>query len=153
MAQIQIPELGIELLQGGEVARLEQGGAFGEAVSVDVHRIHLMELAAMMGLVRGSPDLARRVHTLERRMLYLRKRIDWLDDLLLRAAEKGHEDLSEECTWSAATLDVVDEFLEDLGIEETQPEPTANPAETQRISASPADGGPVQGTLPMEGAE
>lgn len=127
MAQIKIPELSIEVLEGGHMARLEQDGGLGEAVAIDVHRIHLMELAALMGLLRGTPDLAQRVHTLERRLVVLKDRIDMLDDLLLRAAEKGHEDLSEECAWSAASLDVAREFIADLGMAETEHGPADNP--------------------------
>lgn len=157
MAMTKIPELDYELI-GGDTVRLEQGAAYGEAVIVDLHLIHVRLLAQEMGLLRGSPDQAQRVQALERRLRVLRDRIDRLDDALLIAAEKGHEDLTEECAMSAAALDLADEFIADLANAITEIEPIPNPPGSPGFPNAQQgeigkQAGPVQRDLITDAAE
>jgi hypothetical protein len=144
----------------GNTISLEQDCGIGEVHRIDLHSIHVRLLASELGMFKGDEDAWRRVSTLERRMRMLLARIDRLDTLLLSAAERGHENLETETIYSAATLDLAEEFCAELGVTEpalqnsngsvsdTQAEPRGNPAGTQRLSV-----GGHQPALPLEARE
>lgn len=87
----------------------------GNVERVGLHPSQVRLIAERLGMLPPSDlEAQRTIAQLSRRMRLLAERIDWLDDLLIQAAGKGHEDLTEETTYSAATLELVREFMADL---------------------------------------
>lgn len=117
-----IPALSIERNDDGTIT-LEQDWC-GNVDRVAVHPLHLRFIAERMGLVRevsaSEADMVRTVATVKRRMLLLQNRVKHLHEMLLIVAGAGREDLDYELTHCGATLDLLDEFVEDLAEPVTQ---------------------------------
>jgi hypothetical protein len=144
--EISIPPLKIEYdPEGGpdqEILLEQEWG--GESYKVGIHPIQVHYLAELLGLLPPSDlEAARTIARLCRQMRKLQERIDHLDTLLLHAAEKGHEDLTEETAYSAATLDIISEYVMEL--------PDAGGDRVESDSIKPAPGGEPGGQLPLSG--
>ena len=87
-------------------------------------------------------DAAQYVATLERRLQALRDRIEFLDDWLRNHSDHRHADLSYECTYSGATLDLADEFCFDIDVAELRAGGGMAPQEVTAPAVQPAE--PVQ---------
>lgn len=111
-----IPDLKIETNDDGTV-NLEQDWC-GTVDRVTVHALHLRFMAERMGLVRevsaSEADMVRTVATVKRRMRLLHERVKHLHEMLAITAGAGRQDLDYELTHCGATLDLLDEFCEDL---------------------------------------
>lgn len=103
----------------GDDISLEQDMGCGEVAAISLHRVHLRHLAEEAGLISASAhaDVDRTIARLSRQLRCLRDRITQLDDWLHLAEQKGHEDLSLECTYSMATREMATEFCADLDLE------------------------------------
>jgi hypothetical protein len=111
----------------GQVS-IEQDAGCGEVNTVWLHPIHIRLLATELGMLRGDPDQARRVQTLERRMLKLRDRIEALDALLWSVPVYPPGNVTEDCMLSDTLLDLANEFCADCGNQdETHGQPATNP--------------------------
>jgi hypothetical protein len=100
----------------GDNIDLEQDMGCGEVARVTLHRMHLRHLAEQAGLIPASahenPDQV--IARLGRQLRALFDRINTLDEWLRQAASRGHEDLSDECTYSFCTWEMAMEFVTDL---------------------------------------
>ena len=92
----------------GDAIELEQDAGCGEINRICLHPIHLRMLAEQTGLVAPSSNIDgdRAIARLCRQMRILFDRIDRLDDMVRAAAERGHEDLDIETTFSFATWEL-----------------------------------------------
>jgi len=109
----KIYDLAFEI-EGDEI-NLEQDVGCGEVHQVTLHRIHLRLLAEKSGLCPSADIEANRmIARLCRQVRLLAERIDRLDTMFLRVGEKGHEDVSEECAYSGASVELANEFCHDL---------------------------------------
>jgi hypothetical protein len=110
----QIYDLDFEIDIDGSI-NLEQECGLGEVSRITLHPIHLRLLAEEVGLVPTSdPEANRTIARLSRQMRTLLQRIGQLDDWLNAAAQRGHEDLQDECTYSLATWELAREWAAEL---------------------------------------
>lgn len=111
---IKIYDLAYEI--DGDAIELEQGAGCGDVSRITLHPIHLRMLAEKTGLLAPSMniDAGRTIARLSRQMRLLLDRINTLDDWLNQAAQRGHEDLAEETTYSFATWEMANEFCKEL---------------------------------------
>lgn len=161
----------------GDTINLEQDMGCGEVSRIDLHPIHLRLLAEEVGILAPSSNIEadRTIARLCRQMRILFDRINQLDDWIRQAAEKGHEDLEMETTYSFATWELAHEFIADLPIADAAakaktPEhgglPIGNGPKSEGVSISngPENGGVVaagagvarhgaQGALALEGQQ
>lgn len=113
---------GVRIEANGDEILIEQDLG-GTTHYVSLHLIHVRLMAERLGLVACTdPSAAQRIETLSRRLRLLHHRIDRLTDYLLNHSDHRHADLSWELTYSTATLDIADEFVQDL--DDTAPEVT-----------------------------
>lgn len=111
----------------GDMIDLEQDMGCGEVHRVTLHRIHLRHLVEQAGLEPASSATdARTIAGLSRQVRLLADRIDKLDTMMLRIGEKGHECVDEECAYSAASVELAQEFVDQL--------PESNPPKSGPIS-------------------
>lgn len=143
----------------GDTINLEQDLGCGEVSRVDLHPIHLRLLAEEAGLLPSSNIEANRtIARLCRQMRVLFHRIDQLDDWVSEAAQRGHEDLAMETTYSFATWELANEFVTELPdtAVESDPMPAAAPCQSER-QATPSNAASRQVTpqtaLNLEGGE
>jgi hypothetical protein len=117
-----IPDLSFEI--DGDAIDLEQDAGCGSVSRITLHPVHLQLLAECTGMLTPSSNLEadRTIAKLSRQMRILLDRINQLDDWLNLAAQRGHEDLELENTYSFATWELAKEFCTDL------PKPYAAPA-------------------------
>ena len=111
-----IPELKIETIEDedGTLIMLSQDCG-GNVDRVGIHPLHLRHMAEQFGLVPTSdPDTARVIATLERRMLMIRERINYLGGWMAEHSDHKHADLTYEVTHLSATADLIDEFCRDI---------------------------------------
>jgi hypothetical protein len=113
-----------------KMINLEQDMGCGEVSRICLHPIHLRLLAEEAGILPPSSNIEadRTIARLSRQLRILFDRIDRLDDWLNAAAQRGHEDLEMETTYSFATWELANEFVADLPGSATSATPTAAPA-------------------------
>ena len=166
----EIPHLKIERLENGCI-RLENESA-GDSYVVDVHPLHLRYMAEQLGLIREVSasdaeiirtlrgqlaDSERTVTRLARRMRLLQQRTAFIQNWLCTQSDNEHADLSYEMDYTTATMQICDEFCEELddmlqrsgnastvteltpGNAKTDGLPVGNPAETQPVSKACAN--------------
>lgn len=114
----EVPALKIELMADG-CLRLEAEDPFGNGPDVvSVHPMHLRLMAERLGLAcemsASEADALRTISKLGRRLRLLQERIDHLDDYLVNCSDHAHAVLDYEMAFSAATLDLADEFCREL---------------------------------------
>lgn len=154
----QIQDLNYEIHEDG--INLEQSGGCGEVDRVFLHRIHIRLLAEESGLLAPTSNLEadRTIARLCRQIRILHHRINTLDDWLNQAAQKGHEDLSEETAYSFASWELSSEFCTELPMTEQQ---AAIPAAERRTRSAydgdtpanpPNSGGVAPANPPNKGA-
>lgn len=111
---------------------LEQDDGCGNVQRVYLHPVQIRLLAERMGLLAPSSNIEadRTIARLCRQMRVLYGRIDQLDDWLNQVAQRGHENLDMETTYSLATWELANEFVKDLpGNEQAAQEREAAPLE------------------------
>lgn len=125
----KIYDLAYEVDEDGSV-NVEQDAGFGEVSRITLHPIHVRLLAEQVGLLAPSSNIEadRTIARLTRQMRILFDRIDRLDDWLNAAAQRGHEDLEMETTYSFATWELANEFVADLPGGAFPAKPAATPA-------------------------
>lgn len=137
-------DLAYEVDADGSV-NLEQDAGFGEVSAIVLHPIHVRLLAEQVGVLAPSSDIEadRTIARLCRQMRILLDRIDQLDDWLNQAAQRGHEDLATETTYSFATWELANEFVTEL------PQPGASDKAATPGCGTPSAGA-QQGALALE---
>lgn len=125
----KIYDLSYEIDSDGMVS-LEQDGGCGDVDRMTLHPIHVRLLAEETGLLAPSSNIEadRTIARLTRQLRILFDRIDRLDDWLNAAAQRGHEDLEMETTYSFATWELANEFVADLPGGASPATPAATPA-------------------------
>jgi hypothetical protein len=161
---IDIPNVKIEFdPEGGPDAQilLEQDWT-GNVDRVSLHPSQVRLIAERLGMLPPSDIEAHRtIARLCRQMRTLYQRIDQLDDWLNAVAQRGHEDLDMECTFSMATWEIAREFLieapDGLGIDGNPPKsgPVESPQKRGHSASNPSKSGGTgsTGELPLEGGQ
>jgi hypothetical protein len=115
----QFEELTIESLnsENGQCIKLTQNNG-GNPESVAIHPAHLRFMAEKWGLIPTSePQALKTIATLERRMMVLHGRIEFLQGYLAKHSDHKHADLSYEVTYATATLDIADAFCAEFDVD------------------------------------
>ena len=84
--------------------------------TIVLHPLQLRAVCEKFGLLAADRGPAQYIATLERRLQAVRDRVEFLDNWLRNHSDHKHADLSYECTYSGATLDVADEFCFDIDV-------------------------------------
>ena len=82
--------------------------------NVILHPWQLRAVCEQFGLVANDGKAQQAIATLERRLRLLQYRIEALHEYLAQCSDHDHADLTFEVTYSAATLDMADEFCHGL---------------------------------------
>ena len=139
----EIPHLKIERLANGCI-RLENEAA-GESYVVDIHPLHLRYMAEKLGLARemsaSEADALRTIDKLARRLNVLHDRIYQMDRWLWEHPDATDADISIEIWYSAATLELSNEFQAEIAeSHQVTPrrasvasKPSGNPEQTKRV--------------------
>lgn len=143
----QIYDLSYEVDEDGGV-NLEQDAGCGEVSRITLHPVHVRLLAEEAGILAPSSNIEadRTIARLSRQMRLLFERIDQLDDWLNQAAQRGHEDLAMETTYSFATWELAQEFVTELPI----PRSTTPKANTRKSGAVSTGKNPESGGVPAK---
>jgi hypothetical protein len=125
--------------QGKAIMLTQPNGNFDEPGTVTVHPSQLRAVCEQFGIITSDPHTAKTVATLTRRLHLLRDRIERLHHYLVNHSDHKHADLSYEVIYATATIDIADEFCDDL-----MDEPCNDRAETVQ---QPARAEPTQSSL------
>jgi hypothetical protein len=119
----------------------------GNEYMVSLHPCQVKVLAERMGILAPDAEAQRTITRLSRQLRILLDRVDTLDDWLNQAAQRGHENLDQETTYSFATWELANEFCKDL------PAP-ATPATVLATASAPKSGpGPSGSTTSFPEAQ
>lgn len=114
----EIPALKIEKLADGCLMLTVEDTMGNGDDCVVVHPLHLRLMAERLGLARemsaSDADALRTISKLGRRLRLLQERIDHLDSYLVNCSDHAHANFDYEMAFSAATLDLADEFCREL---------------------------------------
>lgn len=125
--QDDIPDLKFELVEDGtgEGLILLTQDEKGDPGRVAIHPLHLRYMAEKFGLLKSNDSAAARAIAQQaRRLRLLAERIEHLNDWLHEHSDTRHADFTYEQTYSQATADLAEEFLEDID-EADAPTPTS----------------------------
>lgn len=84
--------------------------------TIVLHPSQLRAVGEKFGLLTADRAAAQYIATLERRLQAVRDRVEFLDNWLRNHSDHRNADLSYECAYSGATLDVADEFCFDIDV-------------------------------------
>ncbi|OUM01654.1 hypothetical protein [Variovorax sp. JS1663] len=147
-----LPDLRIEVSHSEDMVILQQGGHTDEADRIAVHRWHVPLIAEALGIrqelnataqdqLAAERERTKRaeamVATLKRRMLFLKERIEHLDEGLWGHPDPERADVVTDRMFSDATSDFAREFC--LEFDDGKQAVT----EWQRPSAAPVGAGPL----------
>lgn len=137
--------------ESGEAIVLTQPASQrGGPNSIVIDPWQLRAVCEKFGLLTADRGPAQYIATLERRLQAVRDRVEFLDNWLRNHSDHKHADLSYECTYSGATLDVADEFCFDIDVAQLRANAgMAPPAATAPAvqTADPAKAGSTQPSL------
>lgn len=137
--------------ESGEAIVLTQPASQrGGPNSIVIDPWQLRAVCEKLGLLKADRGPAQYIATLERRLQALRDRVEYLDNWLRNHSDHKHADLSYECAYSGATLDLADEFCFDIDVAELRAGSRVAPAgETAPVAqaADPAKSGATQPSL------
>lgn len=103
----------------GTFIELTQHNVYGDLDKIYLHPWQLKAIQIDLGLISADHDAAKKIATLERRLLALRERMDTLHDHLCNNSDHKHADLTWEVTFATATLDIANEFCADFEPDES----------------------------------
>lgn len=151
---IHIPNLTIDRDGDGPDVQVMLTQDFGgNEHMVSLHPSQVKVLAERMGILAPDADAQRTIARLSRQLRLLADRIDRMDTMLLGIGEKGRECVEEECAYSAASLELAQEFLADLHAVTSQPQADkTNAARQQRYRDRQAQRNAASVTTTVTGA-
>lgn len=122
----------------GPAIMLEQQEGIEDTQAIVIHPWQLRAACEHLGIIAADPQAERTIATLQRRVITLASRIDFLADYLASHSDSRNADLSFEQTYARATADIAAEFIADID------EPNALSTLPAAKTTTPAKTAPLQ---------